>query len=174
MSQLKLNREPNGYLPLNLGWRGAFYKLSIAGGPYDYFPGKDTAFGVCVRAERPGPCHVHLPIKDFGVPRDEYAVELAIRDTLRAAIRGQQVYVGCMGGWGRTGLFLALLAKAAGVENPVEYVREHYSSRAVETADQENFVSDFDVMKLQSWLTRYAWSHRFPLVGRMFGWGGVV
>ena len=41
-----------------------------------------------------------------------------------------------MGGWGRTGLFLALLAKVCGVENPVTYVRENYSPRAVETTDQ--------------------------------------
>lgn len=170
--------RPNGYLPLSLGWQGAFYSFQIVGGPYDAFPGRHRdLFGVCVRAERvkPGSCDVHLPIRDFDVPLDDAHVEMAIRDTFRAAIRGRKVYVGCMGGWGRTGLFLALLAKAAGVADPVAYVREHYSRNAVETPAQEAYVRTFDVTKLRGWLKKYAWAHRFPLLARLIGWdGGVI
>ena len=104
------------------------------------FPGRNHAFGVCVRAERApsGRYNVHLPIHDFSVPSPDQQdeVELALRETLEALLDGKKVYVGCMGGWGRTGLFLALLAKVCGVEEPVTYVRENYSSRAVETAEQ--------------------------------------
>ena len=159
---------PNGFLPIDLGWRGAFYRFQIAGGPYDFFPGRDKAFGVCVRAENvnPGSYDVHLPIRDFSVPTDMFRVEMAVRDTLRAAIRGKPVYVGCMGGWGRTGLFLALLAKAAGVDDPVAYVRKYYTPRAVETRAQEQFVKDFDVTKLRKWLHKFAWAQRFPWLSR--------
>jgi len=159
---------PNGALPLNLGWRGAFYKLNFLGGPYDAFPGRDQAFGVCVRAERvPEEVDVHLPIRDFDVPRVANDVDRAIRDTFRAALKGHLVYVGCMGGWGRTGLFLALLAKAAGVDDPVSYVREHYSPRAVETDRQKKYVEDFDVTEIRQWLWRYAWINRFPILRRI-------
>ncbi len=101
------------------------------------FPGRNHAFGVCVRAERApsGRYNVHLPIHDFSVPSPDQQdeVELALRETLEALLDGKPVYVGCMGGWGRTGLFLALLAKVCGVDQPVTYVRENYSNRAVET-----------------------------------------
>jgi hypothetical protein len=160
---LDIAAGPNGHLPLDFGWRGAFKKLLIAGGPYDFFPGRDKAFGVCVRAERvdPSELDLHVPIRDFGVPKDEEALRRVIIETLRAALSGRQVYVGCMGGWGRTGLFLALLAKAAGVENPVGYVREHYSARAVETQEQKRFVDRFDVGPLPSDLFVAAWRNRF-------------
>ncbi|MCL4743856.1 MAG: hypothetical protein KJZ83_00425 [Burkholderiaceae bacterium] len=162
--------EPNGYLPLDLGWRGGFYTLSIAGGPYDNFPGRDQAFGVCVRAERvpEGGFDAHVPIHDFSIPNDRLALDMAIRDTFRAAIRGRDVYVGCMGGWGRTGLFLALLAKTAGVTDPVDYVREYYHPRAVETKPQARFVESFDARELQKWLHLFAWTQRVPFLRMIY------
>ncbi len=55
------------------------------------------------------------------------------------------VYVGCYGGTGRTGTFLALLAKMDGVESPVAYVRNEYRKQAVETRQQYRFVMEYDV-----------------------------
>ena len=128
------------------------------------FPGRNHAFGVCVRAERAptGRYNVHLPIHDFSVPSPDQQdeVELALRETLEALLEGKTVYVGCMGGWGRTGLFLALLAKVCGVEHPVTYVRENYSPRAVETTKQHSYVMEFDVSGLQRWLFWQAWKKR--------------
>src|SRR5690606_4571565 len=109
----------NGILPLALGFAGAYAKLSIIGGPYDRRP--PGMFGVFVRAEAPAPAHVYVPIHDFSIPRDAKVVESALVETFKAAIDGKQVYVGCMGGWGRTGLFLALMAKVSGVEAPISY-----------------------------------------------------
>lgn len=152
-----LPKGANGQLTLNLGWRGAWQRLRFYGGPYDRFP-QGQWFGVCVRAERvPAAKAVHLPIHDFQVPDDDAAVEKALRQALQAALDGRQVYVGCMGGWGRTGLFLALLAKATGFDNPVACVRAHYTPHAVETEAQWRYVQDFDVRALRRWLRGAAW-----------------
>jgi hypothetical protein len=101
--------------------------------------------GVKLAKEISAPCFVDLPIQDFGVPQ--------VKDTIRAveealvliAVCRRPVYAGCMGGIGRTGLFLALLAKAFGVTKPVEYVRQNYYSHAVETKEQFDFVASFPI-----------------------------
>lgn len=156
----------NGALPLSLGWRGAWANIVITGGPFDSYPGRHKAFGVCVRHEMAPPDKdVHLPIKDFSVPSSSAAVERALLSAFHAALSGKPVYVGCMGGWGRTGLFLALMAKVAGVDKPVEYVREHYTPRAVETKEQYAYVEQFDVRPIQKAVRRAAWVTRFPRLG---------
>ena len=163
------NLKPNGCLPLSLGWRGAFHAFSITGGPYDAFP-RGRAFGVCVRAERkprPEDMDVHLPIRDFDVPEDDAAVAEALRRTLAAALEGRSVYVGCMGGWGRAGLFMALLAKVCWQDDPIGYVRELYTPRAVETEAQTHYVRTFDVAELRVWLARTAWAMRLPPLARL-------
>lgn len=148
----------NGALTLDLGWYGAFRHLVINGGPFDKFPAGDTkAFGVCLREDNPGACDIHLPIRDFSVPEDDASVAVALRCALDAALRGEDVYVGCMGGFGRTGLFMALLAKVAGEPRPVEFVRKNYTARAVETKQQYRYVMDFDVSELRYWLFWAAW-----------------
>ncbi|MCO5157857.1 MAG: hypothetical protein M9945_14105 [Aquamicrobium sp.] len=154
----------NGILPITLGARHAWMKFELVGGPFDRYPTvKGVNFGVCVRAERV-PARgvaVHLPIHDFAVPQDDGQVRYALKDTLEAALAGKSVYVGCAGGWGRTGLFLALIAKTAGVEDPIDYVRRSYTPRAVETKEQEAYVEDFDVAELRKWMVRAAWRARF-------------
>ena len=160
--QAGMFKGANGALPISLGWGGAYESFTITGGPYNCYPGRDKAFGVCVRAENTD--HVHkdawLPIVDFKVPTNPETVLKVLKQALGAALEGRPVYVGCMGGWGRTGLFLALLAKAAGIENPIEYVRSHYTPHAVETAAQERYVEEFDVSSIKVWLFWQAWSER--------------
>jgi protein-tyrosine phosphatase len=54
------------------------------------------------------------------------------------------VHVGCRAGIGRTGLFLACLARAAGVEgDPIAHVRAQYDPHAAETAAQEAMARGF-------------------------------
>lgn len=160
----------NGTMPIRLGWRGAFFHFDITGGPFDVFRNiTDEDFGVCVRAERIHdlPFDLLLAIKDFDVPDQRpWHVSLTLKDTIAAALGGRDVYVGCMGGWGRTGLFLALLAKACGEDNPVAYVREHYTPHAVETQKQASYVAAFDVTEIRQWLRRYTWALRLK---RLFG-----
>jgi hypothetical protein len=163
---------PNGTLKLDLGARGGFITLEIIGGPFDaYRPGVNADVGVCVRAERV-PAHADhvVPILDFSVPtpNQKAHVEQALMETLNAALNGKRVWVGCMGGWGRTGLFLALLAKASGVEDPIGYVRAGYTPHAVETLDQIKYVHDFDVSGIHAWLAWRAWGER--AYRTMFWW----
>ena len=127
--------EPNGKMPISLGWRGGFISFDIIGGPYDAFKrGENADFGVCLRAELcPEDLDVLLPIKDFSVPPPAQLedVEYVIRRALGAAVEGKRVWAGCMGGWGRTGMFLALLAKVADYEDPVGYVRRRLFEEGV-------------------------------------------
>ena len=162
--------KSNGKLPIKLGWAGAYRSFEITGGPFDNFVQAEGRFGVCVRAEPVSRPHagVTLPIHDFSVPKmPKGQVDCVIQRALQEALDGKEVYVGCMGGWGRTGLFLALLAKACGKEDPVGYVRKHYTPHAVETYDQVRYVAAFDVSRLRNRLFFAAWRVRW---GRTFPW----
>jgi len=165
---IKLSRlhGANGVLPIKLPfWQGAALALDVIGGPFDkYKPGQNADVGVCVRAERvPKTADFNLAIEDFQVPPPEMrdAFEATLIEVIRLSLAGKRVWVGCMGGYGRTGLFLAVLAKACGVRDPVAYVREHYHGHAVETSAQRAYVGDFDVSRVQSWLFWHSWSIRW-------------
>jgi hypothetical protein len=152
----------NGVINLDLGWKGAWEKVNVYGGPFHGFPQDDPeAFGVCLKEEAPKVYDVHLPIPDFGVPDDDFEVAVALSQVYEAAFKGKAVYAGCGAGWGRTGLFLALVAKVAGVPDPITYVRENYTPQAVETAHQEAYVRSFDVGRVRLWVYREAWTRRF-------------
>lgn len=154
----------NGRIELNLGWLYGKHSLEIVGGPYDSFAAAPDHFGVCVRAERAATKDkdVWLPIADFSVPAEtSYPVMLeGITDTVAAAMAGKFVYVGCMGGWGRTGLFLCLLAKAAGIKDPIAFIRANYTPHAVETKSQEAYVKNFDVRPLRLKLMALGWKSK--------------
>ncbi|OGO26543.1 MAG: hypothetical protein A2W33_03750 [Chloroflexi bacterium RBG_16_52_11] len=55
---------------------------------------------------------IHLPIPDYGVP-DPSNLALAVSSALEHAIAGKHTVVHCNAGIGRTGMFLACLAKEA-------------------------------------------------------------
>ncbi len=86
-----------------------------------------------------------LPIPDFGVPDpDELRMAVAAVLAQLAAEPERPVHVGCRAGIGRTGLFLACLAHAAGVEgDPLDYVRRHYLPDAAETEAQQTMARGF-------------------------------
>jgi hypothetical protein len=166
-----------GCLKLDLPLKFANASVAIHGGPYDKFKRlTDNMVGICVRAERTQgkEMDAHVPIVDFQTPTPAMrpAFEKALRVAMGAALREKMVYVGCMGGMGRTGLFLAVLAKAAGIPDPVEYVRANYYSGAVETDEQYDFVENYDVTGIQRWLMIEAWYLRaktLPFIGRFLG-----
>ncbi len=153
----------NGVVSYPLGFNGAYYTITVNGGRYDDFPGGEV-FGVCVRAEGTKKrVDVKVPIRDFQVPTPEMEGQFitALKEAAKASLNGRHVWVGCMGGIGRTGLFLSVLAKAAGQTQPVEYVREHYYEHAVETPEQYDWVMNFDVREFQGWLLSYTWRKKF-------------
>ncbi len=118
----------------------------IAGGPYGQF--QDYRVGICLAPEVIANTGLKydwiVAWPDFGIP-DEYEVKQALVQTCMHLKRRSPVYVGCMGGIGRTGTFLALLCKMGGEYFPVAYVRKHYLPHAVETQQQQTFIDDFDV-----------------------------
>lgn len=145
----------NGILYLEFSIPSFWVTAIITGGPFQRCP--RHMYGVCLLETEPdmappSPCHLWLPIADFSTPDDRDDVIVALKEVLLAVLNSRSVYVGCAGGFGRTGLFLALLAKVAGKVDPVAYVRKHYSERAVETRQQENYVRDFPVRGLRWWL----------------------
>lgn len=135
--------------PWSMPLRGFGREFMVYGGPY--FAKPEGYWGVKLAAELDLPCRVNLPIRDYSTPGEGEA-ERALERALEALFAGERVYAGCFGGKGRTGLFLALLAKAFGEEDPVGYARREYHPSAVETRGQEAFVESFDA----AWLSEKA------------------
>ncbi len=125
---------------------GFHYKgktLRIYAGPYAQRPSQ-RVYGVCLDANmaRQFDHDYFLDWPDFGIPQMKDLDEAVdhIMDILRVE---RAVYVGCLGGIGRTGTFLACLVKRAGMEDPIKFVRGSYLKGAVETKAQEAFVDAF-------------------------------
>jgi len=109
--------------------------------------GPDPEFGLYV--VRGGMRGVPWPYRwvdwpDFRLPADPAAAREAFTEAWeRSPV--QRVEVACMGGLGRTGTALACIAVLDGVPagEAVDYVRQHYNRRAVETPRQRRFVAGF-------------------------------
>ena len=149
----------NGVLRLPSRWYGIQPPLFVVGGPFRCCP--DTMFGICLLEQFPITCSVQssawLPVLDWSAPAVPKAeVERVLLLALQKALDAP-VYVGCAGGWGRTGMFLALMTKVWGIENPVAYVRRVYSSQAVDTSAQLKYVDDFDVRWVRRKLRALVW-----------------
>lgn len=144
-----------GQLQIKLNKRQYFV---VTGGPFMECP--STMKGVKMAKEIKQECAVDIPTQDFQVP-DRAVLYRGLHKALELVLAGEPVYVGCMGGKGRTGLFLAVLVKAFGVKKPVEFVRANYYAHAVETQEQYLFVKKFRItprMRLKIKLARrWAW-----------------
>lgn len=140
--------------------KAGLQSAELAAGPYmdrpDEFP------GVKLAQEIGAPCAIDLPIPDFSVP-DRSQAERAAFAAIVLMWQGATPYVGCMGGKGRTGVLLGIIAKVAlrtsrpfmriSYPDPVEWVREHYRPEAIETREQEEFVREFPTKWLESMVT---------------------
>jgi atypical dual specificity phosphatase len=88
---------------------------------------------------------IQIPVPDFGIPPDRQAWELGLQAASQAAREGKKVAVHCLAGIGRTGTFLACLAKQyLGLDGPgaIQWVRQTLPG-AMENAYQESYVIDF-------------------------------
>jgi len=89
-----------------------------------------------------------LDWQDYGLPNSEYAALVTIMDAYKKAKAGLWVEVGCIGGHGRTGTFLACMLVIDGL-TPVEaiaYIKKNYCTKAIENQEQEWFVGLFEAM----------------------------
>jgi protein-tyrosine phosphatase len=84
---------------------------------------------------------LYLPIPDFGIPA-KADLEQAVQHTIAYAQAEQHIAIHCSAGLGRTGLFIAYLAKRclglSGAE-ALQWVRHHIPG-AVETLEQQRLV----------------------------------
>lgn len=79
------------------------------------------------------------PITNFSVPsfnEMNNIVEFLYENSLKG-----NILVSCQAGHGRTGIVLSVWAGINGTENPIQYIRDLYCSKAVETLTQEMFVN---------------------------------
>jgi protein-tyrosine phosphatase len=86
---------------------------------------------------------IHLPIPDFDVPSKE-DLEEAIKKTVEHAQAGQNILIHCHAGLGRTGLFVAYLAKRVlglSSEEAIYWTRK-YIPHALETDEQNKMIID--------------------------------
>ncbi len=126
----------------------------LMGGPYK---NKPLYFkGVKMAVEIFEPCAIDIPTRDFNVPDEKVLLRGVVEGFVRM-LRGQHLYVGCMGGIGRTGLYMAAMAKVMFVagfidEPPIEYVRKYYIPHAVETTQQIQYINNLEVDVIAKWL----------------------
>ena len=81
--------------------------------------------------------HISVPTEDFSIPSVE-DMQLGLMEAYDYMAKGNDLYVGCMGGIGRTGLFMGCIAKlmqdcgnvgfqkSLNTGDPVRWVRENY------------------------------------------------
>jgi len=146
--------------------------FTVVGGPYKERP--NTYVGVKLAEEINRPCDVNIPTVDFDVP-PKAVLDAGLAQAVTLLLAGEPLYVGCMGGKGRTGLFMAVLAKVLGVVNPVEYVRAEYYAHAVETKSQYAYVTEYEapaavtkaIRKARLTATWAFWSKRFWTSGKL-------
>ena len=115
-------------------------KREVMGGPY---PAKPTEYlGIKMAAEIAMPCDINIPTRDFDVP-NYTDLDTGIRKSLFNIAKGEKIWVGCMGGIGRTGLYFGALAKLLNIDDPVKYVRANFKPHAIETKQQQEFVNNY-------------------------------
>lgn len=136
---------------------------TIFGGPFkNYIPKTRRLVGIKMAVEIEHPHDFRVDTQDYSVPSQE-AMQKGIMYGLGALARGSDVYVGCMGGIGRTGLYMACMTKvmqsyhfqlqgAIAPTSPIDFVRSKYHNHAVETEEQQDFVQSFTTTPAVAWL----------------------
>ena len=97
-----------------------------------------------------GKTHIRFPIEDMSIPKESEDFKYLIEHIQYELFQGKKLHVGCIGGHGRTGMVLsALVQQSMGDKlvdedgnkiSAVDYVREHYAKKAVETVPQMLFL----------------------------------
>lgn len=84
----------------------------------------------------------YYPILDFeDLPEDILARIVA--EILENLEQGKLVGLFCLGGHGRTGYIAACVLGLLGIEDPIEYIRTNYCSKAIESNSQIRGISKF-------------------------------
>lgn len=125
------------------------FSAVIFGGKFTAFDPKERRLvGVKMAREISHPHDISIPTEDFSVP-DVTEMQDGMVRAIEAIVSGKDIYAGCMGGIGRTGLFMGCMAKTmfdlrGTYQDPVRFVRLLYSTHAIETDQQMEYVRRFD------------------------------
>lgn len=111
-------------------WGGSFFKA----------PDNDALTKINLMAECDLPSDIYFPIRDYSVPENS---EDLIKVFEECFAKNKDIYVGCFGGIGRTGLFMGALLKYLGHPHPIDFIRSHHHPHSCETEDQVAFVESF-------------------------------
>lgn len=155
-------------MKLNNGVVMSFGKFCgiIYGGPFREFDTTERRLvGIKMAKEINHPFDFSVPTEDFSVP-DPKVLEQGLIYAFDSIASGKDVYVGCMGGIGRTGLFMAIATKClwdwyeskgplleVSKQGPIKYVRLNYHPHAVETSKQREFVESFDTARVVQYIS---------------------
>ena len=100
--------------------------------------------------EDEGKKHIRFPIEDMFIPTESEDFKFLIEHIQYELSQGKKIHVGCIGGHGRTGMVLSALVEASMGDklfdehgnkiSAVDYVRENYAKKAVETVPQMLFL----------------------------------
>jgi hypothetical protein len=97
-----------------------------------------------------------FPVQDMQSPQDATNYIKLVKWTLAQIDAGKKVHCGCIGGHGRTGMFMAALVRVGlGIEDAVPHVRSLYCERAVETAGQSLWLQDTFGIKIAKGYKQY-------------------
>lgn len=84
---------------------------------------------------------INFPIQDMSVPKDADRFVKLVDWTCNQLQNGKLIHAGCIGGHGRTGMFLAAVTRRlTGEKDAITYVRENYCKKAVESDEQSRFL----------------------------------
>jgi len=94
---------------------------------------------------------IYFKIVDMQVPDDIKEFKKLLSYTAKQMKAGKSIYVGCIGGHGRTGLFLAALTTfMTGDKDSIKTVRAEYCHKAVESSVQMVWLNKyFDITKVE-------------------------
>lgn len=103
-----------------------------------------------------GKQHIRFPITDMFIPSNSSEFQACILYIKECIHKGKKVHVGCIGGHGRTGMVLSaiiqesmkelLIDKSGNLISAIDYVRENYALKSVETVPQLLFLHyNFDI-----------------------------
>lgn len=146
-------------MKLNKGFKVKMgdWESMIYGGPYSNFdPQERRLFGVKMAVEIEHPHDLSIPTRDYSIPSVEILID-GLKEVFRQIRLGKDIYVGCMGGVGRTGLFMGCLLKCVDrfyemddvpVEVIISRVRTWYNPHAIETKEQGKFIEQLDVKEV--------------------------
>lgn len=92
--------------------------------------------------------HIRFPVLDMFIPDNSHDFKACISYIAEQVLLDKKIHIGCIGGNGRTGLFLSALTQTLmgntlnhyDADNAVEYVRKYYNPKAVETVSQLLFL----------------------------------